>query len=392
VSSTHPDTLLAQAGRLLDEATGAVTPAIQTSVTFARDADHQLRGAYVYARNGSPVDGHVESVLADLEGGSAAAVFASGLAAVAAVIETVPEGGHVVAPSMMYHAAQDWLHRLADRGRIELSLFDPSDPPAMSTSLRRGITSIMWVETPINPTWQLIDIAAAADAAHSAGAVLVVDSTVAPAVTQRPLLHGADLVVHSSTKYLNGHSDVMGGVVVTGSIDDRWQEILEVRRLSGGIAGPFASWLLLRGLRTLHLRYRRQSETALRIAKLLSDHPSVGSVHYPGLPTHPGHEIAAGQMIGGFGGMLSIRLAGGADAARAVVSAVEVWIPATSLGGVESLIEHRAVVEGPHSTVPDDLVRLSVGIEDADDLIADLEQALQRTGEGSSSAQHRVLR
>jgi cystathionine gamma-synthase len=377
VTSPDSDTLLAQAGRVIEESTGAVVPSIPTSVTFARGPDNELLGEFVYARDGNPIDVHVERVLAAVEGGAAAAVFASGLAASAAVIETVATGGHIVAPRVMYHGTQSWLRRQAQRGRIELTFFDATDPTALASSLRPGFTSMVWVETPINPTWDVIDIAAASNAAASAGATLVVDSTVAPPVTQRPLQLGADLVVHSSTKYLNGHSDLLGGVVVTRRDDDQWREIREVRRLSGGVAGAFTSWLLLRGMRTLHLRYRRQSDNAMRIATHLDGHPAIIAVLYPGLTSHPGHSVAAAQMTGGYGGMLSIRLVGGADAARRVISRVAVWIPATSLGGVESLIEHRAAVEGPDSAVPDDLIRLSVGIESAEDLIADLDQALR---------------
>jgi cystathionine gamma-synthase len=377
VTSGDAETVLAQAGRIIDEATGGIVPPIQASVTFARGADNVLLGDFIYARNGDPISAHAERVLATVESGADAAVFASGLAATAAVLETVPTGGHVAAPRVMYHGAQDWLHRLADRRRIELTLFDAANPSTIDSAIRGGITSILWVETPINPTWDVIDIAAAAERAHEAGAALVVDSTVAPPVTQRPLTIGADLVVHSSTKYLNGHSDVMGGVVITAKRDNRWQEILDVRRLSGGIASPFSTWLLLRGMRTLHLRFERQSQSAATIAAHLEGHPAVSSVLYPGLASHPGHAIAAKQMTGGFGGMLSIILAGGADAARRTIARTRVWITATSLGGVESLVEHRAAVEGPHSVVPDDLLRLSVGIENVGDLVADLDQALR---------------
>lgn len=377
MAPVDPATWLAQAGHAIDPTTGGVVPQIETSVTFARGADHELVGNHLYSRYGTPTWEYAERVLAGLEGGEAAMLFASGLAAAAAVVETVPPGGRVVAPTVMYHGVQDWMRRAAERRGFELALFEARDPGAMRAAIGDR-ASMVWIETPVNPTWDVIDITAAADAAHAAGAILVVDSTVAPPVTQRPLELGADLVFHSATKYLNGHGDVLGGAVVARAIDDRWGEIGDVRRLSGGVASPFDAWLLLRGMRTLHLRFERQSANALRIARHLEGRAGVSAVLYPGLPSHPSHELAARQMTNGFGGMLSIRMAGGSEHAEAVVRNVGVWIRATSLGGVESLIEHRAAVEGPHSVVPRDLIRLSVGIEAVEDLIADLDQAIGR--------------
>lgn len=375
--SVDPDTWLAQAGHAVDPVTGGVVPQIETSVTFARNEDHELIGGYLYSRYGTPTWEHAERVLAGLDGGERAMLFASGLAAAAAIIETVPPGGRLVAPTVMYHGVQDWMRRAAGRRGFELGLFEAGEAGSLEAAVRSG-AAMVWIETPVNPTWDVIDIAAAASLAHDAGAILVVDSTVAPPVTQRPLEHGADLVFHSATKYLNGHGDVLGGAIVTRTVDDRWREIGDVRRLSGGVAGPFEAWLLLRGMRTLHLRFARQSENALRIARHLERHPAISAVLYPGLPSHPGHRVAARQMTNGFGGMLSIRMAGGRDHAEALVRDVRLWLRATSLGGVESLIEHRAAVEGPHSVVPDDLVRLSVGVEASGDLIEDLDQALSR--------------
>ena len=371
-----PRSRLAQAGHFVDPVTGAVVPPIHPVTTFARGAGYEPVGDYVYGRTRNPTDEQAVRLLAELDGGAEALLFGSGMAAVTALFETLETGQHVVAPRVMYHGAQDWLRRISAKRGIGLDLFDQADPAALASVLRPGETAIVWVETPVNPTWDVIDIAAAAEAAHGAGAILAVDSTVAPPVTTRPLALGADIVFHSATKYLNGHSDVSAGVLVTKAADPRWEEIRLVRSLMGGILGSFESWLLLRGLRTLHPRYTLASENALAIARHFEDHPKVEAVLYPGLESHPGHAVAKAQMTGGFGGMLSLLVAGGAAEAKAVATGTRLFLPATSLGGVESLIEHRATVEGPHSVVPRNLLRLSAGIEDPDDLIADLEQAL----------------
>jgi cystathionine gamma-synthase len=298
------------------------------------------------------------------------------MAAIVAVLETLESGQHVVAPRIMYHGAQDWLRRLAERRGIALSLFDAADPTALPAAVRPGETAIVWIETPVNPTWDVIDIAGAAEAAHRAGAILAVDATASTPVLTRPLALGADLVFHSATKYLNGHSDLTAGILVTRVGDDRWEEIKLLRRLMGGVLGAFEAWLLLRGLRTLYLRVERASASALRIARHFEGHPKLTGALYPGLESHPGHAVAVRQMTGGFGGMLSLLVAGDAEAARAIATRTRLFVPATSLGGVESLIEHRATIEGPHSQVPANLLRLSIGIEDPADLIADIEQAL----------------
>jgi len=369
------ETYLTHAGGY-DAETGGVVPSLQPAVTFARGEDHELIGDYLYSRYDSPMFDMVEEVMTHLEGGADAKVFASGLAGAAAIVELVRPGQQLVAPAVMYHGGQDWMRRAAERRGFTLDLFDASDPTALARAVKPGRTSLVWIETPVNPTFDIIDIAAAASVAHEAGAILAVDSTVAPPVTQCPLEHGADLVFHSATKYLNGHSDVLAGVVVTGEDDDRWQEIRDVRRLSGAVPGPFAAWLLIRGLRTLHLRYARQSESAMTIARHLEGHPAISHVMYPGLESHPSHDVARRQMTNGFGGMLSIRVRGGRERAEQAVRDARVWTRATSLGSIESFIEHRATVEGPHSVVPDDLIRLSTGIESVADLIADLTTVL----------------
>ena len=362
-------------GGAADTATGGVVPPVHLATTFVRDANYELTAGYSYGRTDSPAWRPVEELAARLDGGAGARVFASGLAAFACLCETLSSDAHVVAPQVMYHGAQDWLRRLAARRGIGLTLFDPSDPSGIETATQTGQTELVWIETPINPTWDLVDIAVASRIAHDAGAILGVDVTTAP-LTTRPIEHGADIVFHSATKFYNGHSDVCAGLLITAEENDRWADVHDVRTLSGGILGPQEAWLLLRGMRTMPLRIDQASASALAIARFLESHPAVHTTRYPGLTSHPGHEIALKQMDRGFGAMVSFQIAGGADAARRVVQAAHVFERATSLGGVESLIEHRIVSEGPNTIVPDDLVRLSVGIEPVDELIADLEQAL----------------
>jgi len=376
-SKPAPRTLAAQAGHYLDPSTGAVTPPIHPSTTYARDDNYETIYSSTYSRDGNPTYDQLEKVLAELDGGADAKVFASGMAAITTFLETIPTGAHVAAPRIMYHGAQDWLRRLADTRGLGLTLFNAADPDALAGAVKPGETALVWIESPVNPTWDVIDVAAAARTAHDAGAVLGVDATVATPVLMRPLEMGADMVFHSATKYLNGHSDVMAGVLVTNEADARWAEIKKLRTLMGGICGPYEAWLLLRGIRTLHLRVERASENALAIARHFDGHEKLDAVLYPGLESHPGHAIAKRQMDGGFGGMMSIQVAGGAEQAKTVATGTRLFIPATSLGGVESLIEHRRTVEGPESAVPENLLRLSVGIEDVDDLIGDLDAALQ---------------
>jgi cystathionine gamma-synthase len=375
VTDRSIETIIAQAVEAIDPATGGIVPPIQPATTFARDDAYELVGDHVYARYAAPTVDQASAVLAAIEGGADAYLFASGMGAVTAFFASLPRGAHVVAQQIMYHGAQDWLRHLAARGDIRLDLCDPADPSEPMASIEDD-TAVVWIETPANPTWDLVDIAAAAEAAHAVGARLVVDSTVAPPVTTRPLELGADYVFHSATKYLNGHSDVLAGVLVTKAYDEAWDDIWTLRKQHGAAPSAFDAWLLIRGLRTLAVRYRRASDSAMAFARHFSDHPLVERVAYPGLPHHPGHEIAARQMTGGFGGMLSVLVRGGFEAAQRVALATEVFITATSLGGVESLIEHRKAVEPPHSVVPENLLRCSIGLESPDDLIADFEQAL----------------
>lgn len=372
----RPETIAAHALRAVDPATGAVVPPIYTSSTYARDENYLPKLKENYIRNGNPTLWQAEEAIAALEQGTESLLFASGMAAIATLTETIPQGAHVVAPDVMYYGTRDWLKRLAGLGRIALTLFDPRDPTALAASLRKGRTDLVWIETPLNPTWDVIDIEAAAKAAHAAGAILAVDATASAAVTTRPLTLGADIVFHSATKYLNGHSDVLAGVLATRDANARWKDIATLRTRMGSPLAPLESWLLMRGLRTLFVRYRQASANALAIARHFENHPKVECVLYPGLASHQGHAIAVRQMTDGFGGMLSILVKGGFEDARRLCTRLRVVVPATSLGGVESLAEHRKTVEGPTSPVPDNLVRFSIGIEHVDDLIADIGQAL----------------
>ena len=371
-------TRLAQAGHYLNPSSGGIVPPIDPSVTFARDENLELVGNYVYGRYQNPTHDQVELLACELENGKRAKLFSSGLAAAAAVFDTVCSGEHIIAPSIMYHGAQDWLHFISDKRYINLTLFDPKDLTELASALEFGAPSVVWIESPVNPSFDVIDIEKASELAHEAGAILVVDCTVAPPVTTRALDFGADIVFHSATKYLNGHSDLNAGLLVTREITKRWEEIESIRRLTGSVLGSFDAWLLLRGMRTLALRFERASENAMKIAQFLEQHDKIETVMYPGLPSHSTHSVAKKQMRNGYGGMMSVCLKGGAEAAKKLTSCVKIFMRATSLGGVESLIEHRRTVEGPNSQVPIQLVRLSIGIESADDLIADLKQALDQ--------------
>jgi cystathionine gamma-synthase len=371
-----PSTLAAQALGWIDETTHAVVPPIHTSTTFIRDADNQYRNGLRYGRDDNPSYDQAEALLNTLEGGQGCLLFASGMAAATAVFQSLKPGDHVIAPTVMYWGLRKWLLEFATHWGLQVELVETGDIAELKRHLRRGETKLVWIETPANPTWVVTDIASWAAAAHKAGAMLAIDSTVATPVLTRPIEHGADIVMHAATKYLNGHGDVVGGALVTARDDGFWQRIVRIRHDSGAIIGPFEAWLLLRGLRTLYIRVERCSANAMALAAHFAKHAKILAVHYPGLAADPGHSVAAKQMKGGFGGMVSIRVKAGEAGAIAAAARVKVFKRATSLGGVESLIEHRASIEGPGSPVPRDLLRLSIGIEDVEDLIADLEQAL----------------
>jgi len=376
--TTHPDTIAAQALGWIDERTRAVTPPIHLSSTYLRDPDNQYRSGRVYARADNPAFDQAEAVLCALEGGAQAMLFASGMASATAVFLALSPGDHVLAPKVMYWSLRNWLMNFATQWGLQVELIDMIDPAAVQAAIQPGKTKLVWIETPANPLWTVTDIAATAAIARQAGAAVAVDSTVATPLLTRPLELGADIVMHAATKYLNGHTDLIAGALVTREDSELWQRIRKVRAQIGGTLGSFEAWLLLRGMRTLHLRVRAACASAQRIAEHFNGHPLVAEVLYPGLTQCHGHAVAARQMRGGFGGMLSIRARGGEAAAIGVAAHTQIWKRATSLGGTESLIEHRASVEGAGTPAPADLLRLSAGIEDVSDLIADLEQALGR--------------
>jgi cystathionine gamma-synthase len=378
-SRLSPETQVAQALGEIDPVTGALAPPISLSTNFEQAPDGSYHQGRVYSRADNPTYEQAERMLAMLEGaGGGCILFASGMAAAIAVFQSLVPGDHVVVARMLYWGVRKWLAEFGLTWGLDIEFVDTSDLDAVKAALRPGATRLVWVETPANPTWDVCDLGAICALAHAAGARVAVDNTVPTPVLTRPIEIGADIVVHSATKYLNGHSDVLAGAVLSARNDPFWQRIRSWRRTAGAVPGPVEAWLLVRGMRTLFLRVRRASDSALAIARHFEAHPALRAVLYPGLPSHPGHAIAARQMTGGFGGMLSVRVAGGPERARAVLAAVEVFKRATSLGGVESLIEHRSSMEGPSSPVPDDLLRLSIGIEAPEDLIADLEAALEQ--------------
>jgi cystathionine gamma-synthase len=371
-----PATAAAQALGWVDEKTRAVSPAIHTSTTYLRDEDNQYRSGRGYIRADNPSFDQAEALLNHLEHGAGAMLFSSGMAAATAVFLSLKPGDHVIAPKVMYWGLRSWLQGFAKEWGLDVELADTTDQAILARAIKPGKTKLVWIETPANPTWVVTDITATAKLAHAAGAKLVVDSTVATPVLTQPIDLGADLVMHAATKYLNGHSDVLAGALVTARDDEMWKRLKAIRHDMGAVIGSFEAWLLLRGMRTLFVRVPAACRGAQQVAEHFAKHPKIAAVLYPGLPTAQGHAVAAREMAGGFGGMLSLRVKAGEAAAISVAARAKLWKRATSLGGVESLIEHRASVEGPTSPVPADLLRLSVGIEDPTDLIADLEQAL----------------
>ena len=352
-------------------------PPIHLATTYIRDPDNQYRSGFAYGRPDNATVREAEAIIAALEAAPAAMLLGSGMSAATAVFLALSPGDHVVVPKVMYWALRNWLLQDAVHWGLHVEAVDTDDLAALRAAIRPGRTRLVWLETPANPLWTVTDIAAAATLAHEAGALLAVDSTCATPLLTRPIEHGADIVMHSATKYLNGHSDVIAGALATARDDALWARIKRVRATLGQIAGPVEAYLLIRGMRTLDLRVRAACATAMDLAHRLSNHAAIAEVLYPGLAAHPGHAIARRQMQGGFGGMLSIRVRGGERAAIATAANVRLWKRATSLGGVESLIEHRGSVEGPGSPCPLDLLRLSAGIEEVEDLYADLDQALK---------------
>lgn len=352
-----------------------LVPPIHVATTFIRDSDNGYRSGFIYGRTDNVSVQQAQDVIAAMEGADEALLFGSGMAAATTVVLALEKPTHIIASAVMYWGLRSWLRDIGRYGH-SVSFVDTSDLDAVRNAVRPGETGLFWIETPSNPLWTITDIEAVADLAHAVGAIVCVDSTVSTPVFTRPLELGADIVMHSATKYLNGHSDVTAGALATTQRDGLWSHIKKLRLSLGTTPGPFEAWLLMRGMRTLDVRVRAQARTAARLAENLRDHPAISKVLYPGLHDHPGHDIAARQMTGGFGGMLSFRLKHGEAAAIAVAARVRLWKRATSLGGVESLIEHRASIEGLDSPCPVDLLRLSVGLEDGEDLYADLLRAL----------------
>ncbi|MCP3962962.1 MAG: aminotransferase class V-fold PLP-dependent enzyme [bacterium] len=368
------ETLLIHTGAEVDPATGAVAPPIHLSTTFEHGPDCQLHDGHVYIRESNPTQSRLEEALAASEGGEAALLFASGLAACSAYLQSLPSGSHMLHPDDVYHGVREMAQDFMPRWGQAATEVDMADLDAVRAALRPE-TRLIWAETPSNPLLKVVDLSALAEIAHAHDALLAVDNTFATPILQRPLDLGADVVVHSATKYMGGHSDVQGGALVLKEREPSYDDLTHIRGVLGGVASPFNAWLVLRGLRSLACRVERHAANALAIARALDGHPAVETVHYPGLEEHPGHAIARRQMRA-FGGMLSLAVRGGREQAVAIASRVKLFTNATSLGGVESLIEHRASSEGPASTTPENLLRVSVGLEHSEDLIADLLQAL----------------
>ncbi len=368
------ETLAVHAGYHPDPTTGSVAPPIYLSTTFARDPGGAPLGGHTYIRESNPGQAQLEEALALLEGGETALVFASGVAAGIALFQALPPGSHVLLPDDVYYGFRVAAQELFPNWGLRADLVDMADLGAVAAAVRSD-TRLIWIETPSNPLLKVVDVTAVVRIARDAGALSVVDNTFASPVLQRPLALGADVAHHSSTKFLGGHSDVMGGALIFARRSELSERVDHQRHIVGPVLAPFNAWLILRGLRTLACRVAWQSATALAVAQVLAAHPAVARVHYPGLPSHPGHAVAARQMSA-FGSLMSFQSAGGREAALRTVARARLFTRATSLGGVESLLEHRASSEGPATRTPDDLVRLSIGLEHADDLIADLEQAL----------------
>ncbi|NMM78288.1 cystathionine gamma-synthase [Acidovorax sp. SRB_24] len=372
------ETLAVHAGHGVDAATGAVTEPIQLSTTFERDADGGYSRGYLYSRNHNPNRNGLEAALAALEGGAGAAAFGSGLAAVTAIFQGLSPGDHVIAPADIYHGTANVLKQLFAKWGVSASFVDMTQLDAVQAGMTPS-TRLVWIETPSNPLLQCVDIAALVDIAHQHGARAIADNTFASPMLQQPLALGCDMVMHATTKYLGGRSDVLGGMVVSRHDDEHFAQLRTAQLFGGGVPSPFDCWLVMRSLPTLPARMQAHCANAQKVAEFLQAHAKVSVVHYPGLEDNPFHALAKKQMSG-FGGMLSFEVHGGKESAMALAANVEIFTRATSLGGVESLIEHRASIEGPESKTPQGLLRVSVGLEHADDLIDDLAGALDRCG------------
>ena len=370
----HFETIAIHAGQQVDEATGALAPPLHLSTTFERSPEGDTPRGFSYIRDGNPTQARLEDALAAIDSAAAALAFASGMAAGAALLQALPKGAHVLLPDDSYYAYRALAKELGGQWNISFDVVAMEDVAAVERAMKAS-TALLWIETPSNPLLKIVDIEALVQVGHAGGARVVVDGTFATPALQRPLEHGADIVLHSTTKYLGGHSDVQGGSLAFARRDEFFTSVEHVRTLTGGVASPFNSWLVMRGIRSLAARMVMHSANAAAVARFLAAHPQVEQVFYPGLASHPRHEVAKKQMSG-FGGMMSFLVRGGREAALGVAARTKIFTRATSLGGVESLIEHRASSEKAGSTTPENLLRVSVGLEHPADLVADLTAAL----------------
>lgn len=362
------------AGVEIDPTTGSVMPPIYLTTTFERATDGEYPSGYKYARNGNPNRTTLEQSVAELEGGVAAAAFASGSVATMMLIQALSTGDHVIAPDDLYFGIRLILSDVFKAWGLETTFVDMADHEAVKNALQPN-TKLIMIETPSNPQIKITDIQAIADIAHNAGAMFMVDNTIASPVLQNPIQHGADFVVHATTKYLGGHSDATGGMIVAKEETPYWERIKMLQEIGGAVPSPFECWLISRGVQTLPYRVRAHAENAMKVAQYLNAHPAIERVLYPGLPDHPNHDVAKKQMSA-FGGLMSVLVKGDAQHAMAMTNKLKVITRATSFGGTHSLIEHRASIEAPGGSTPENLLRVSIGLENADDLIADFEQAL----------------
>ncbi len=367
-------TLAVHVGNEADPATGAVAPPIHLATTFRHGPAGERIAGYEYQREGNPTNDRLREALMALEGGEEALTFASGMAAMTTLLECLPGGARVLFPDDCYSGLRMLFEEFLPERGIAVEVVDMADLDAVRVACARPV-AMLWVETPSNPRMKISDIAALAQIGHAAGATVVVDNTFATPLLQRPLALGADIAMHSTTKYFGGHSDVLGGALVFAKQDALANKVAHRLHVTGAVLAPFSAWLTLRGCRSLGARMAMHCANAHKVAAFLAAHPAVERVNWPGLPSHPGHAIASKQMRD-FGGMLSVEVRGGREAALAMAGKLRLFTNATSLGGCESLIEHRASVEGPQPRSPQNLLRLSVGLEDGDDLVADLAQGL----------------
>jgi cystathionine gamma-synthase len=374
----HPDTLAATALSWVDEHTDAMAAPIRPCTSFLRDPEHLDRTGRIFTRDDNPTYQQPEALINELEGGAGCLLFASGMSAMTAVFHTLSPGDHVILPSNVYSGLRDWINRHGRKWGLETSFLPQYDSHSVEQAIFPGQTKLIWLETPSNPTWEICDIKAIAQVAHTHGAIVAIDNTVSTPILTQPIALGADVVLHSGSKYLNGHGDVIAGaLIVAPGRESILKAAQGIRNDFGGILGTFEAWLLLRGMRTLAIRVQTASRNALAISTFLEQHPQVTKVRYPGLASHSAHDIAKRQMRNGFGGMLSFQVEGGEAAAKSIASRTKLIRQAISFGSPDTVIEHRAAMEGPDSPTPRDLLRLSIGIEHLDDLLEDLAQALQ---------------